>query len=234
MKRLTILLSLTFALISCTQAQKKSSKTALKSYSDSASYAIGIDIANNLANNGIDSLLDAQHIAQGIIDGFAKSNLKIDANQAQVVVQGFFMKMQEEAAKKEQQKFTPNIEKGKAYLEENKKKPNVKVTASGLQYEVLKEGSGAKPTATDKVTLHYHGMLIDGTVFDSSVERKEPAQFGVMQVIPGFSEAIQLMSPGAKYRVVIPQEIAYGERGAGAIQPYSTLIFEIELISIDK
>ncbi len=128
-----------------------------------------------------------------------------------------------------------NMAAGRTFLEENAKKEGVKTTASGLQYEVMTAGEGAKPKATDEVTVHYHGTLIDGTVFDSSVERGEPTSFPLNRVIPGWTEGVQLMPLGSKYRFVIPYDLAYGERGAGAdIKPYSTLIFEVELLEIAK
>lgn len=233
MKRIIFLLSIA-ACAFHVQAQKQSatSKPTLKTYADSASYAIGLDIANNLIQNNLDSVLAAQQIAQGIIDGLNKNNYKIHPDQAQIVAQGFFMQLQQQKREQENKKYAGNIEKGKQFLENNKKNPSVQVTSSGLQYIVIKEGTGAKPTANDQVTLHYEGTLIDGKVFDSSIQRGEPATFGVTQVIPGFSEAIMLMSVGSKYRVFIPQEIAYGERAAGTIEPYSTLIFDIEIIDI--
>ncbi|MBQ9339524.1 MAG: FKBP-type peptidyl-prolyl cis-trans isomerase [Paludibacteraceae bacterium] len=123
---------------------------------------------------------------------------------------------------------------GEAFLEANKLKDGIVVTESGLQYEVLKEGKGPKPSATDRVKVHYHGTLIDGTVFDSSVERGEPITFGLNQVIKGWTEGVQLMPVGSKYRFFIPQELGYGGREAGKIPPYSTLIFEVELLGIEK
>ena len=137
-------------------------------------------------------------------------------------------------AEKEKMKGQENVAKGKAFLEENKKKAGVQTTASGMQYIVMKEGTGAKPGLNDKVTTHYHGTVIDGTVFDSSVERGQPASFPVSGVIPGWTEALQMMPVGSKWKLFLPSELAYGERGAGGkIGPNSVLVFEVELLSID-
>lgn len=210
------------------------SAQTLKSYKDSVSYSIGLDIAKNLIQGNIDTALSAQNLAQGIIDGMSKTGYKINPDQAQVITQGFFLRLQQAKKDEENKKYMANIETGKKFLEENKKNKDVKVTPSGLQYKVITQGKGAKPTSSDQVKVHYEGKLINGTVFDSSIKRGEPAIFGVTQVIPGFSEALQLMSVGSKYIVYIPQELAYGERNAGTIEPYSTLIFELELIDIIK
>ncbi len=166
-------------------------------------------------------------------DVFA-GNPRMVQEDAQRITQTFFMAKHEELRAAELKQFEVNKEKGTAFLTENAKRPEVKTTASGLQYEVITQGTGAQPQASDIVTLHYHGTLIDGTVFDSSIDRGEPTTFGVSQVIPGFSEAIQLMNVGSTYIVYIPQELAYGDRGAGPIEPFSTLIFKIELLSIDS
>ncbi|HPH15655.1 MAG TPA: FKBP-type peptidyl-prolyl cis-trans isomerase N-terminal domain-containing protein, partial [Bacteroidales bacterium] len=147
MKRITLLCTVFLAGILSVQAQKQTTnKSVLKNYSDSASYAIGLDIANNLIQNNLDSVLASQHIAQGIIDGMNKNNYKIHPEQAQIVAQGFFMKLQQDKKEQESKKYSVNIEKGKKFLEDNKKNPSVQVTASGLQYIVIKEGTGSKPT----------------------------------------------------------------------------------------
>ena len=152
----------------------------------------------------------------------------MDPQEANKLLQEYFTKQQDEM-------LNQNLEIGRAFLEENKKKANVVELPSGLQYEILTEGTGEKPKATDSVKCHYHGTLIDGTVFDSSVERGQPATFGVNQVIKGWVEALQLMPVGSKWRLFIPSELAYGKQGAGrSIQPNSALIFEVELLEIEK
>ncbi|MFN8152741.1 MAG: FKBP-type peptidyl-prolyl cis-trans isomerase [Bacteroidia bacterium] len=193
---------------------------------DSVSYGLGVAIGNNLKNSGFDSL-KVEVMSQALKDVFeGKATMKQE--DADKVIQAYMME-------KEKAKGEDNLKKGQAFLEENKKKDGVKVTASGMQYIVLKEGTGAKPTLNDKVTTHYHGTLLDGTVFDSSVERGQPASFPVSGVIPGWTEALQMMSVGSKWKLFLPANLAYGERGAGGkIGPNSVLIFEVELLSIDK
>lgn len=166
-------------------------------------------------------------MATAIADAFEGKEPKYTAEMANTIIQNYLQNKSEEL-------FAQNKEAGEAFLRENALKPNVQTTASGLQYEVLSEGSGLKPSATDMVSVHYHGTLIDGTVFDSSVHRGQPASFGVHQVIPGWTEALQLMSVGSKYRLYIPQELAYGAHPhpGGAIKPYSALIFDVELLTI--
>ena len=142
--------------------------------------------------------------------------------------------MEKIQAKKAEAEFNENKLEGETFLAENAKRENVKTTASGLQYEVLAEGKGEKPSVTDKVKVHYRGTLIDGTEFDSSYGRGTPAEFGVNQVIKGWTEALQLMSVGSKYKLYIPQDLAYGAKNQGKIKPFSTLIFEVELLGIEK
>jgi FKBP-type peptidyl-prolyl cis-trans isomerase len=157
-----------------------------------------------------------------------QGEMAMTEEEANTVVRAFF----ESAGEREAQKC---LEEGNAFLEQNKTREGVTTTESGLQYEILTEGTGAIPTAEDQVRVHYHGTTIDGTVFDSSVERGEPAVFGVTQVIPGWTEALQLMPVGSKWKIYLPSSIAYGERGAGAdIKPNSALIFEVELLEIVK
>ncbi len=182
-------------------------------------------MAQNLKQQGMDKL-DASSLAAGVADVVNDKELKMDLEQCNQIVQTY---MQAQAGKE----YADNKQAGVDFLAENKKRPEVKTTDSGLQYEVLTEGTGASPKATDKVTVHYHGTLIDGTVFDSSVERGEPATFPLNGVITGWTEGLQLMKEGSKYRFFIPSNLGYGDRAAGPkIQPFSTLIFDVELINV--
>lgn len=193
---------------------------------DKVSYAVGLSIAESLKSQQLGGL-DLDLLKDGIQDIFEQRELKINPQEANGLIQSYLEEANSAA-------FGENKEKGIAFLEENKNKEGISITASGLQYEIIQEGSGNKPSATDNVTVHYHGTLIDGTVFDSSTERGTPASFGVNQVIPGWTEALQLMSVGAKFKLYIPQELAYGANPhpGGPIQPYSALIFDVELIEI--
>jgi FKBP-type peptidyl-prolyl cis-trans isomerase FklB len=192
---------------------------------DKISYALGMSLGNNLKNNGFEGL-NYQEIAQGMGDLMEGGNTKMSVQDAQNVINEYFAGLQEKAHEK-------NIAEGRDFLAENAKRPEVKTTASGLQYEVINEGKGVVPAASDRVKVHYHGMLINGQVFDSSVNRGEPATFGVTQVISGWVEALQLMPVGSKWKLFIPSELAYGAQGAGqSIAPHTTLIFEVELIDI--
>ena len=193
---------------------------------DSVSYSLGVLMAQNLKQQGFDQI-DVATLTQGFEDVMKGNALKINAEQANQLVSSY---MQSKQAKQ----FEGVIAAGQQFLAENGQRPGVVTLPSGLQYEVLQEGMGAKPSANDKVTVHYEGTLLDGTVFDSSVQRGQPATFGVTQVIQGWVEALQLMTEGAKWKLFIPYNLAYGERGAGPkIGPYSTLIFEVELLKIN-
>ncbi len=188
------------------------------------SYALGINVAGSLQQQGMNDI-DAELFAEGLKDAFT-GQLKVSPQEVGATLQEYFEGLQKE-------KFGANIEEGKKFLEENAKRDEVVVLESGLQYEVLTEGSGEKPKATDQVTTHYHGTLINGTVFDSSVERGQPATFPVNGVIQGWVEALQLMPVGSKWKLYVPSDLAYGERGAGQqIGPHTTLIFEVELLEI--
>ena len=199
---------------------------------DKLSYALGIGIGSQLAGMGAKEL-NIDDFAQAIKDVISGSELKVDNAEAQTLVQNFFQEQEakQQAAAAEAGKAAKAA--GEAFLAENGKKDGVVTLPSGLQYQVLKEGNGKKPSATDHVVCHYEGTLIDGTVFDSSYQRNQPATFGLNQVIAGWTEGVQLMQEGAKYRFFIPYNLAYGERGAGAqIPPFATLVFDVELIEV--
>lgn len=201
---------------------------------DKLSYALGLSMGNNFRNSGIKEI-NVQDFADGVAAVFYGSDPKMTYQEAKAEIEKFFMAMQARQEQEAKAMGELNAKAGKEYLEKNGKRAEVKTTPSGLQYEVIKEGNGVHPAATDSVTVHYEGKLIDGTVFDSSIERGEPATFGVSQVIPGWVEALQLMSEGAKWNLFIPSNLAYGPNGAGpAIGPNQTLIFEVELIKINK
>ena len=194
---------------------------------DKVSYALGLSIGNNFQNSGINDL-QIEDFVKGLKDILGGQTPEISYDEAKQVINDYFMKLQKE-------KFEINKKAGEEFLNINKGKAGVVTLPSGLQYQVLQKGEGLKPTASDKVKCHYHGTLINGTVFDSSVQRGEPAVFGVSQVIPGWVEALQLMPVGSKWRLFIPSDLAYGEHGAGeAIEPNSALVFDVELLDIVK
>lgn len=193
-----------------------------------ASYGIGRQMGDQLAANPFDGV-DPQAVAAGVIDALEGKESAVTREQLGVA----FEAIQKEMEAKQQEQAKVLAAEGEAFLAENAKKDGITVTASGLQYEVLSEGDGDKPAASSTVRTHYHGTLINGQVFDSSVDRGEPAEFPVNGVIAGWTEALQLMNVGSKWRLYIPYQLAYGERGAGgAIGPYSALIFDVELIDI--
>ena len=193
---------------------------------DKVSYAIGLSMGQNLMGSGVTSLEYAD-LAAGIKDVLEKNQPQISYQEAQQVLSKFFSELEEKISGEAKAA-------GEAFLAENAKREGVKVTESGLQYEVLEATIGQKPKATDKVRVHYEGTLIDGTVFDSSYKRGESITFGLNQVIKGWTEGLQLMSIGSKYKLYLPYQLAYGERGAGAnIPPYAALIFTVELLGIE-
>jgi len=194
---------------------------------EKASYALGVSIYTNLKSQSLEDI-DIKLLAQAMQDMKDGKKLKVELADANKAISAY----QKEQAKLKKEKAEAAAKK---FFAENAKKPGVKTTASGLQYEVLTPGTGKKPKATDKVTVHYKGMTLDGNVFDSSYKRGEPTTFGLGQVIKGWTEGLQLMKEGAKYRLFIPSELAYGERGAGSdIPPNSTLIFEVELLKVGE
>jgi FKBP-type peptidyl-prolyl cis-trans isomerase FklB len=199
---------------------------------DKVSYALGIGIGHQLANMG-GSELNIDDFAQAVKDVLQGKELKIKSSEAQQIVQNFFAEQEKKINRQRQEAGKMAKEAGEKYLAENGKKEGVITLPSGLQYQVLKEGNGKKPSAKDQVKCHYEGFLIDGTIFDSSIQRGEPAVFGLQQVIAGWTEGLQLMQEGAKYRFFIPYRLAYGEGGAGSsIPPYAALIFDVELIQV--
>ena len=227
MNKKVLLLAVSFSvatLFSC-NGQKGQKTVSLKNSADSVSYGIGISIGANMKKDGLDSL-NLEVLKQAMEAAIKGDSLMMTSAQSQAVIQSYLGKRQDAKAAE-----TGAV--GKKFLEENKKKPGVVELPDGLQYQVIKEGTGPMPTAEDTVVTHYHGTLIDGTVFDSSVDRGEPAEFPVGAVIRGWTEALQMMKVGSKWKLFIPSELAYGDRQAGpSILPNSTLIFEVELISI--
>ena len=216
-------------LFSCDNQVKevKSLETEL----DSVSYAVGLSMSSQLKNGFED--VNKEILIQAIRNGLDSTNLLLDSKDIQKTIQTYFQKKQEENKKKELAKFEVYKKEGIAFLEANKTQEGVKTTKSGLQYSVLKEGKGKKAKTTDRVEVHYHGTTVDGTVFDSSVDRGTPSEFGVTQVIKGWTEGLQLMKVGSKYKFFIPQELAYGANPRpGIIKPYMALIFEVELLEI--
>jgi FKBP-type peptidyl-prolyl cis-trans isomerase FklB len=204
----------------------------LKQTKSRVSYSIGVDIGSNFKSQEIE--IDLKALTAGLADAIAGKPQLTEAEMRDTMMD-FQKDMMAKMQDRQKASAEKNVKEGEKFLAENAKKEGVKVTATGLQYKVIKSGTGKTPKLTDTVKTHYHGTLIDGTVFDSSVERKEPAVFPVNGVIPGWTEALQLMKEGDKWQLVVPSKLAYGERGAGGkIGPNATLIFEVELLSIEK
>lgn len=228
------------SMVSCGNQVKEVS--SLETALDSVSYAVGLSMSGQLKSNF--SEVNKAILSQGIRNGLDSTNLLIEAKDIQKVLSGYFQKKQQAqmeekqaaAAKEAEAKFAENKKAGEDFLTANKSKEGVKTTASGIQYVIMKEGSGDKPAGpTTKVRVHYHGTNLEGKVFDSSVDRGTPSDFGLNQVIKGWTEGVQLMNEGSKYKFFIPQELAYGAQQRGAdIKPFSTLIFEIELLEVIK
>ena len=223
MKKCMILLAVTLWVF-CSQAQENQNNN--NNNMDKLSYALGLSMGQNFKGSGV-AKLNIDDFADALRAVYEGTEKKMSYDEAKQVVTEFFTNLEAEARNN-------NERLGKEFLEQNAKQEGVKVTASGLQYQVVTEGTGPKPGPNDVVTVHYTGRLIDGTVFDSSVERGEPATFAVGQVIPGWVEGLQMMNEGSAWRLFIPAELAYGSRGTGPIQPNSTLIFDVQLIKVTK
>lgn len=234
--RSLLVISAVLALAGCGKQPDKSAKATdkpavstavVQSDDQKVSYGIGYNMGGSLARDGA-LTVDQAALMAGIADGLAKAKTRLPESE----IEAAFATLRQKAAAAQAAAGEKQLAAGKEYLEKNKAKPGVKVTASGLQYEVLKSGSGPKPTPSNVVKVHYHGTLIDGHVFDSSVQRNEPIEFSVTGVIPGWVEALQLMSVGDKWKLTIPADIAYGPRGKGDIPPNAVLVFEVELLEI--
>ena len=217
-----------------TTARPATSVVNLSSMQDSVSYSIGVFMAQNLKQQGITDLNDAL-LMRGLEDALKEKTPLLTQEQCGQVMNSFMQKQMAVRNAEGMKASAENKKAGNAFLAENKAKTGVVTTTSGLQYTVEKAGTGPKPAATDRVRVHYTGRLLDGKVFDSSVERGQPAEFGVNEVIKGWTEALQLMPVGSKWKLYIPSDLAYGDRGAGAdIKPGSTLVFDVELLDLVK
>ena len=234
MRIMKILSLVTIALLVVSCNKNGASKKPLKTELDSVSYAIGMDVAKNVKKSFED--FDNDLFIQGFTNASDSTDIMIEELKAQELVRAYFQKKQQEGMAKKQEEAQKNKEDGIKFLDENKSKDGVVTTESGLQYIVLKEGTGAKPVTTDKVKVHYHGTLVDGTVFDSSVDKGTPAEFGVTQVIKGWTEGLQLMTVGSKYKMFIPSDLGYGAnpRPGGVIKANDVLVFDVELLEIVK
>jgi len=238
-RMLAISLALSFMLVlslcSCSPSGESAERepvTELNTLSEKASYAMGLDVARYAEQGGME--IDQDALIQGLVDGISGGETLLSEEEVNEVRNEMGQRMREEQTKVRDEQGLKNKTEGEAFLAENKTKPGVNTTESGLQYKVIEEGDGPSPTAEDQVTVHYRGTFLDGTEFDSSHKRGQPATFGLSNVIKGWTEGLQLMKVGSKYEFYIPSDLAYGERGSGPrIAPHATLIFEVELIGIE-
>lgn len=215
------------------QAQEASNSSTLTNSKDSLSYSFGVLMGSNFIQQGVE--LNPEMVSKGLIESLTGKTTQLNAEKCQEIVSNFFNEMQRKIQEENEQVAQENKLKGEAFLEENKSKEGIITTASGLQYKIIQAGNDQKPTADSTVSVHYRGTLLDGTEFDSSYKRGEPVKFKLSQVIPGWTEGVQLMGIGAKYIFYIPSNLAYAERGAGGvIPPNATLIFEVELTDIEQ
>lgn len=232
MKRISVILFAAVASLAMVSCNQNSTKVELKTAEDSLSYAIGMRLYDMYTSDRLNNDTDST-IVKAAFNDMVNGNAILTEEQEEQVIMQFFTKKQEEQQKEQAKQYESIKAEGENFLAENAKRPEVKTTESGLQYEVITEGKGKKPAATDVVKVHYRGTTIDGTVFDSSYDRGEPAEFPLNRVIAGWTEGLQLMSVGSKYKLYIPYQLGYGERGAGQdIKPYSALIFDVELLEI--
>lgn len=238
MKKVVFILAAVVLTMSACNNENRGSKVKLNTEVDSVAYAIGVDQGMRLSK-GLETFPDSLNF-EAIITGFTKSmrggEVLFDEATVKEVLTNYMQKKQAEEQAGQKVKFAGNVEAGNKFLAENAKQPGVEVTASGLQYKVIKQGNGPKPIDGDKIKVNYEGQLIDGTVFESSFEKGEPIEFMINQVIPGWTEGLKLMPVGSTYMLYIPQDLAYGEnvRPGGPIEPFSTLVFKVELLEIVK
>jgi FKBP-type peptidyl-prolyl cis-trans isomerase FkpA len=220
------------AIAAALTAGSASAKDKLETEKDKVSYMVGMDVAKSLTT--IKDELDSDVVAQAIKTVLSGGQPLMNEADAEATRTAFMQKLQAKQAAEQTAMAENNKQAGETFLAQNKTKAGVQMTTSGLQYQVLRQGNGPKPTATDTVKVHYAGTLLDGTKFDSSYDRGQPAQFVLNQVVPGWTEGVQLMPTGSKYKFWIPSELAYGERGPGPIGPNATLVFEVELLEVVK
>jgi len=228
-----VLIAVALSIVLAAGCVNAGDNTALKSEKDKVSYSIGLNIGNNFKSQSVD--INPDILAKGVKDALSGSKPLMTETEIQETMAAFQKEMNAKQAERIKALGEKNKKEGETFLAENKKKDGVKTTASGLQYKIIKAGNGAKPKATDTVTVNYRGTLIDGKEFDSSYKRGEPASFPLNGIVPGWTEALQLMPVGSKWQLFLPSGLAYGEHGSGReIGPNATLVFEVELVSINN